>query len=1483
MTSSSQSIFNNINCPKCDSAKLLYDFEQKLYVCKNCHHEFEAENKTSIGLRIFLSYGHDQNEELVRMIKAELEKRGHDVWFDKSGVKESGIVAGDDWRRAITDGITNSNRVLSFLSKHSTRDPGVCLDEIAIAIGVKGGNIQTILVESEIEVKAPPSISHIQWLDMHDWKEKRTQDGESWETWYRGKLNEIIDVVESNESRRFAGEIEKLNNYLKPISSDSRIKDLLKKGFIGRIWLTDAIEKWRTNVDRSSRLFWIIGNPGVGKSAFSAHLSHFGKDKVIAAQFCEYDKPDHRDAARVICSLAFQLATRLPDYRKMLLTLPEINRLETKGESELFDYLFTNPLKQAIAGGRERYMILIDALDEAKVGERNPLVEMLAQNAPRLPEWLSIVVTSRPEKNVTDPLQGLKPFILDTDLEDNKEDICQYLEQELSELLNNRADARDILEQILLKSEGVFLYVEKVCTDLKEGNLSLDSLMDFPIGLGDIYLQFFQRQFPDPEGYRRKIRPALRAILAAMEPLPVQLLGILFSWKREELNDFTRILGSLFPVLQESEQKVIRHYHKSIVDWITNESTAGAYFIDLEEGHHLLADYGWQKFLQGPENMEPYFIKWLPRHLLKLKRWDNLVDLLCNLEYIQEKAAAKLTYHLVEDFNLTLQNIPDNVEDFKEEIETQARMDKYIHDLVACAKGEIIELKVPETKSLRSDQKMSSEIERLKTNPSILDRLKDFKHFLGREAGSLQDYSIEFAHFATQQAWNYADSGIVKKEAEKRSHDVLKHLLLHSRLTCPRWNPLPQEIHTLKGHSSDVHAVSITPDGQRAISGSKDNTCIIWEMFSGKTLLTLKGHDGEVHAVSLTPDGKRAISGSEDCTCIVWDLKTGLIIHTLRGHTAPVYSVAITPEGNRAISGSLDSTCIIWDLNSGLPVNTLKGHNSSVLAVDITADGKKAFSGSYDTTCILWDVITGQILNTLKSHNSSVNTVAITPDGKKAISGSSDKTCIIWDLLTGQALKTLIEHKSNIESVDISPDGKRAISGSSDQTCIIWDLRTGHSIKILKGHADSVFAVAITADGERAISGSRDKSCIIWDLNNKQESYIQIGHTNIINDVAFTPDGKKGITGSTDSNCIIWNLDESKVIHDLKGHSSSVNAVNISSDGSRAITVSYDNTGIIWNLKTGNPINILDNSHFQKDKNNINNNFETSHADCANFAAITSDDKKALFATRDYALVIWDLETAQTIGKTTGHSGCITTIAITPDAKLAVTGSMDHTCIIWDLISGQAIHTLVGHSSGWIKSVAITSDGKKAISCSFDNTCIIWDLNTCKVFDTICEYTAITVPFGNRIVYGSNFNSCLIYDLEKKKKVMLFIATSSINIVSWFPGGVFLGTDSGKIYLLNVCKNSGNNFRHIVTIKRIWDFELRDFQKPSIDCPQCGERFLPSASVLETIEMISGKSGLRPDHSPCLDLPEEAWEEPELLSYCPKCSEQLKLNPFIAG
>ena len=76
------------------------------FVCYDCKLEF-VPAKVFRPMRIFLSYGHDANEELVRRIKTDLEQRGHDVWFDQTDIK-----AGDDWRRAITDGILHSQRFL---------------------------------------------------------------------------------------------------------------------------------------------------------------------------------------------------------------------------------------------------------------------------------------------------------------------------------------------------------------------------------------------------------------------------------------------------------------------------------------------------------------------------------------------------------------------------------------------------------------------------------------------------------------------------------------------------------------------------------------------------------------------------------------------------------------------------------------------------------------------------------------------------------------------------------------------------------------------------------------------------------------------------------------------------------------------------------------------------------------------------------------------------------------------------------------------------------------------------------------------------------------------------------------------------------------------------------------------------------------------------------------------------------------------------
>jgi uncharacterized Zn ribbon protein len=54
-------------CPQCQSAKTMAVPDSAAFLCYDCKHEFVPE-KLIKPMRIFLSYGHDANEELVRRI-----------------------------------------------------------------------------------------------------------------------------------------------------------------------------------------------------------------------------------------------------------------------------------------------------------------------------------------------------------------------------------------------------------------------------------------------------------------------------------------------------------------------------------------------------------------------------------------------------------------------------------------------------------------------------------------------------------------------------------------------------------------------------------------------------------------------------------------------------------------------------------------------------------------------------------------------------------------------------------------------------------------------------------------------------------------------------------------------------------------------------------------------------------------------------------------------------------------------------------------------------------------------------------------------------------------------------------------------------------------------------------------------------------------------------------------------------------------------
>ena len=175
------------------------------------------------------------------------------------------------------------------------------------------------------------------------------------------------------------------------------------------------------------------------------------------------------------------------------------------------------------------------------------------------------------------------------------------------------------------------------------------------------------------------------------------------------------------------------------------------------------------------------------------------------------------------------------------------------------------------------------------------------------------------------------------------------------------WNACLQ---TLEGHSSLVQSIAFSPDSQRLISGSVDNTIKIWDPTSGQCLQTLKGHSSSVPSVAFSPDSQRLVSGSVDKTIKIWDPTSGQCLQTLKGHSSSVPSVAFSPDSQRLVSGSYDKTIKIWDPTSGQCLRTLEGHSNLVPSVAFSPDGQQLASGS----------------QTLEGHAGLVRSVALSLD-----------------------------------------------------------------------------------------------------------------------------------------------------------------------------------------------------------------------------------------------------------------------------------------------------------------------------------------------------------------------------------------------------------------------------------------------------------------------------------------------------------------------
>ena len=437
------------------------------------------------------------------------------------------------------------------------------------------------------------------------------------------------DKILANQERLMCGKDEEtLEEVLDPLRDldDAVIDDNMRRFAEGtRLWAFKAFDEWVQSGFATHRVFVLTAGAGVGKTGIMCKLARDRPDVVAAYHFCRHDDPGRRgNPKRMLMSLAYQLSQRLPAYRAELealgLTRAKLRNDEEFNLTALFEMLLEVPLgkvdRNAVGvsegnddGGSNGashpgsvhapLVILIDALDECAHGGKNDILQCIRRHFHKLPRWLGVYMTTRPEAPISEALGKFKPWELSPESEDNRSDVRLFF----SRLLVQHGGARfadesvhkAAVEALVDKSNGLFIYAsfasEKVRSMVPEA-LTPEALDAFPEGLDDFYAEQLERIVGAGGGDAQDMTATIEwqvveLVTAAREPLHVDTVRAFLGCSENARKRAVARLSRFFPI----RDRRLHVYHKSVRDWLTREGRRDCVlFVDSEKVEQVMAE-----------------------------------------------------------------------------------------------------------------------------------------------------------------------------------------------------------------------------------------------------------------------------------------------------------------------------------------------------------------------------------------------------------------------------------------------------------------------------------------------------------------------------------------------------------------------------------------------------------------------------------------------------------------------------------------------------------------------------------------------------------------------------------------------------------------------------------------------------------------------------------------------------------------------------
>ena len=484
-------------------------------------------------------------------------------------------------------------------------------------------------------------------------------------------------------------------------------------------------------------------------------------------------------------------------------------------------------------------------------------------------------------------------------------------------------------------------------------------------------------------------------------------------------------------------------------------------------------------------------------------------------------------------------------------------------------------------------------------------------------------------------------------------------------------------VRTIRGEAAvgpvgKIYAMALSPDGKwLAVGGlfhprnpTTGAAIRLYDSATGKLVARLTGHENVICDLAFSPDSRHLISGSQDNTAIIWDVAAAAHVtpgstipplHQLRGHKDHIYAVGFTRDGLRAVTGSFDHEVRLWQVADGAEIARMPGHGNKIMSFAAAPDGTIA-TGDESGEIRLWDGATGAFRKVLAQQGTDVDSLSFSPDGKLLLSSCGqdcgDTNVFVYDVASGRKTITYRGHDSVVLATAISPDGRWAATGGGKGSEIhIWDLNTGEQHKGADGHP-----LTFGAQGRpvHAVGFSADGRYIGW--GNSVRSGGTINDKAPLEHALALPSGDVPLAGPVS----IGDGTFIRAVTELQGWS--LEHRKGGDYGYDSATLDIKQGGrVVASIERGGPDGYRHSAY-----------------------TFTPDGETIISGGADGVLTAYNRE-GRELGNFIGHEGDVWGVATSPDGRLLVSGAVDQTLRLWNLKTRELLVTLFRSTDGdWV-------------------------------------------------------------------------------------------------------------------------------------------------------------------------------------------------------